>query len=169
MATLINRIALLFLFVAVGFTSTVHAKEVAAKSIKVHKPVVYATLPGTTTAPVYMELKNVGSENVTVTRVNSTVSVKAEIHGHIHSGGMMKMNYQPKLEIRKGSSVVMEPGGYHIMLIGLNKKLVAGEQVELSFTFSDGSSLTVFAPITDMKKAMQLKQNGMKMDMHSGH
>ena len=51
------------------------------------------------------------------------------------------------LAIPAGESVVLEPGGYHIMLIGLTGDLNAGESFTLTLTFEKAGEVTVEAII----------------------
>jgi copper(I)-binding protein len=70
-----------------------------------------------------------------------------EIHEVVMGdGGDMVM--QPKasgLVVAAGSSATLEPGGDHIMLMGVHDPLQPGDDVSLTLEFSDGSTLDVTA------------------------
>ena len=71
--------------------------------------------------------------------------------------GVMKMRQVEKIEVPAGSETVLEPGGYHVMLIGLKQSLELGQKVAITVNFDDGSSVPVEA---EVKTVM----GGMKMD-----
>ena len=57
---------------------------------------------------------------------------------------------QPKeggLTIAGGATETLKPGGNHVMLIGLDKDLVAGTEVTFTLEFSDGHLVEVTAPV----------------------
>jgi copper(I)-binding protein len=42
-----------------------------------------------------------------------------EIHEHTHKDGVMRMRQLYELTIKAGESVVLEPGGFHLMVFGI--------------------------------------------------
>lgn len=65
--------------------------------------------------------------------------------------GMGAMTMQPieSLELPAGETVVLEPGGYHIMLIDLVAPLESGEEIEVTLTFENGGERTITVPVQD--------------------
>jgi periplasmic copper chaperone A len=55
----------------------------------------------------------------------------------------------PQIDVRAGQTVVLEPGGFHIMLLQLVAPLQASQAVPVTVTFADGSSQTVTATVRD--------------------
>ena len=52
----------------------------------------------------------------------------AELHEHINDDGVMRMRKEEGgLVINPGQPTIMRPGGHHIMLMGLHKRLIAGK------------------------------------------
>jgi periplasmic copper chaperone A len=68
------------------------------------------------------------------------------------------------LSIPAGGSVVLKPGSYHVMLIGLKKALTAGEKFPLTLTFEKAGTISVTVPVQAMG-ATGDKGGGMG-DMH---
>lgn len=95
--------------------------------------------PGQANTAAFMTLTNSGEYPVDIIAADSDVSERAEIHAHKHDDGMMRMEKVDKLALSTGASVELKPGGYHLMLINLNKPLKEGEQVKVRFSLSDGS------------------------------
>jgi periplasmic copper chaperone A len=58
---------------------------------------------------------------------------------------MTGMHHAPSIAIPASGTVVLEPGGFHVMLDGLRRDLVAGETVELELTFERAGPVTVDA------------------------
>jgi len=56
--------------------------------------------------------------------------------------GVMRMRpIEGGLEIPSGGAVELKPSGMHLMLIGLKRPLVAGENVTVTLIFADGTRL----------------------------
>ncbi len=92
----------------------------------------------------FMELTNNHEESVTLIGGSCDCAETVEIHEVV--GGVM----QPKeggLAIAGGATETLKPGGNHVMLIGLDKDLVAGTEVTFTLEFSDGHTVEVTAPV----------------------
>ena len=72
-----------------------------------------------------------------------------EIHTHLHEDGVMKMRQINSLEIPGGESVVLEPGGLHLMLFKLQLPLT--EPLPLTLCFDDGECQTASAELRSLK------------------
>jgi len=59
------------------------------------------------------------------------------------SGGMMTMSEVDEIEVPAGETVVLAPGGYHIMLMDLVSQLSAGDTIELTLDFHESGEQTV--------------------------
>ena len=64
-------------------------------------------------------------------------------------GGMMTMAEVEKIPVAAGTTVALEPGGYHIMLMELAKPLVVGEKVKVTLTFEKAGDVVVEAEVRD--------------------
>ena len=63
--------------------------------------------------------------------------------------GMMEMVPIDELPIPAGETVVLEPGGYHVMLLELAAPLEVGTTVEVTFTFASAGDVVVEAEVRD--------------------
>jgi len=63
--------------------------------------------------------------------------------------GMMTMAEVAKIPVAAGTTVALEPGGYHIMLMELAKPLVVGEKVKVTLTFEKAGDVVVEAEVRD--------------------
>lgn len=64
-------------------------------------------------------------------------------------GGMMTMREVDSIAIPAGGTVALEPGGYHIMLLGLTEDLVVGDTIEVTLDFESGNTETVTAEVKE--------------------
>lgn len=55
----------------------------------------------------------------------------------------MKMRLVKAIDAKAGAPAVLEPGGLHIMLIGLKQPLKEGEKFPLTLTFEKAGSVSV--------------------------
>ena len=62
--------------------------------------------------------------------------------------GMMSMNAVPDLLLPLGASTAIEPGRYHIMLIGMKKSVNVGESFPITLTFATAPPLDVSVAVT---------------------
>jgi copper(I)-binding protein len=65
------------------------------------------------------------------------------------SGGMMNMRQVQSIPVAAGEKVELKPGGYHVMLIGLEKDLAVGDQLPVTLTFEPGGTVDVTAEVRE--------------------
>jgi periplasmic copper chaperone A len=61
--------------------------------------------------------------------------------------GMTGMHHIDRLDVPAGETVRLEPGGYHLMLMGLTADLAVGGTIELTLMFEQAGSVVVQAGI----------------------
>lgn len=104
-------------------------------------------LAGGNTA-VYFVLENGGAEADSLVDASGDVAQMVQIHrSTIDASGTMMMAEQEEVEIPAGGSVSFEPGGFHIMLIGLSKEIAPGDTVEITLAFEKAGEIQVTAPV----------------------
>lgn len=124
------------------------------------------TSPSMATAgAAYAEITNAGDEDDALigVSVDPSVADRAELHetvpadddqdddatGGGHGGGMMHMRAVEEIPVPAGGTAVLEPGGYHVMLLDLAAPLEVGDTVEITFTFERAGDVVVEADIRD--------------------
>lgn len=118
-----------------------------AADIQATDPYVRAVPPGQPNSAAFMSLSNRGGELRALVGAASDASEVAELHTHVMSDGMMRMRRIEKIDLPAGETVALEPGGLHIMLIGLKRELKPGDEVRLTLSFDDGEKVAVSAPV----------------------
>jgi hypothetical protein len=69
------------------------------------------------------------------------------MHTHSMQNGIMMMRQLEAVEIPAGGSVEFKPGGNHIMLIGLERPLVAGDRFPLTLKFEHGGMVETIVEV----------------------
>ena len=123
----------------------------AQPNIKVEDAWVRAVPPTSKMSAAYMVIKNEGNEPDKLVDVSNNASQITEIHETVEG----KMRRVKAIEIPAGKKVDLKPGGYHIMLINLNKPLKEGDKVELILKFEKSGEIKVEAPVRKGAKHMK--------------
>jgi copper(I)-binding protein len=61
----------------------------------------------------------------------------------------MTMQEVDRVDLPAGTAVALQPGGYHIMLLGLAEPLTLGETIEVTLQFENAGEQTVEVPVRD--------------------
>lgn len=94
-----------------------------------------ATAPGQKVGAAYMTLKS--AQPLTLVYVDSASADEVEIHSMTMNNGIMKMRKLEALALQPNKAEKLAPGGFHLMLFGLQKPLKTGETVTLKLCFKD--------------------------------
>lgn len=151
--------------------TNVQAGEMAADKVEPMNAYVREVPPVSRTSAAFMTLKNSGSETHAVVGASSPAAEVVELHTHLMGDdGMHRMREVEKVEVPAGGEAVLQPGGLHVMLINLTAPLKAGEQVELTLKYDDGSEETLSAEVKTVESTMMQHKGheGHSMD-HSKH
>lgn len=101
-----------------------------ADSVKIENAWVRATAPGQKVAGGFLELT--ADADMALVGGSSPVSRSLELHIMKMDGGVMEMRQVKEIALPKGQTVKLEPGGLHIMFIGIKKQLKAGDKAPLT-------------------------------------
>jgi periplasmic copper chaperone A len=107
------------------------------------------TPPAATVGAVYFSISNMGSKADLLLAVSSPIAARVELHDSRNVRGVVEMRELTSVPCPAGASVVSEPGGLHVMLIGLNRPLTAGAAFPLSLRFRDAGILTLQIPVVN--------------------
>jgi len=151
------------LSLAVAVSLPALAAGTAAEEVTVMDPYVRAVPPGQPNSAAFMTLKNSGDQEYAVVSGSSPAAKVVELHTHVHQDGMMMMRQIERIDLPGGEETVLEPGGLHVMLIGLRSELVPDETVQVTLEFNDGSTTTIDAPIRKVTgMGGMMKKKGMQ-------
>lgn len=140
---------------------TAHAHEYEVGDLTIIHPWSRATAPSAANGVAYMAITNNGDAEDVLIAAGAEVSGRAELHGHTMTDGVMQMRpVEGGIAIPPGETVYLEPSGLHVMLMGLEDRLVEGERISLTLEFQNAGILEVEASI---------EGPGAVLDLHSDH
>ena len=116
-----------FVFTALGVMAVSAAW---AGQITVSNAWVRATVPGQEVAGAFMDIQS--DANARLVSVRSTAIPRVEVHEMKMDGDVMRMREVKAIDLPKGATVSLKPGGYHIMLMNLKKPIAAGDKIPLT-------------------------------------
>lgn len=149
-----------FLFVATLALPATLALAGGDPSIDVIDPYVRAVPPGVPNSAAFMSLRNTRPRKNALVGVSSSVAKVAELHTHTMKDGVMSMRRIAEIPVAANATTELKPGGLHIMLIGLNRPLKAGDRIDLTLRFADGQALTLSVPVKTVAAAMRHHHGG---------
>lgn len=98
---------------------------------------------------VYFLVENRTTETQEMIAAVSGVAEAVEIHESQLSGDVMQMQRLESVSLGPGTEVVFEPGGLHIMLVGLKQELKTGDEIEVTLQFRNFDDITVRVPVQE--------------------
>ena len=136
-----RKTSLLFISIALFLSGCASDGEVVAQDLWVKSSEM--SINGGMTA-VYGTLTNNSSQDVVLVGGATEIAGVVEVHEMAMIGGEMKMQeIDGGLTIPAGKSIVLEPGGNHLMLMMLTDDLEAGEEISVTFDFDGAEDITV--------------------------
>ena len=119
----------------------------SAAEISVLDPYARAVPLGQPNSAVFMSLASRAAVDHALVGAQSPVAEVVELHTHLQEDGMMRMRRIERIDLPAGKTVVLQPGGLHVMLIGLKRALAPGDSVELTLLYDDGEQVTLEVPV----------------------
>lgn len=113
---------------------------------------------------VFAEITNPRDEPITLVGGSTEAASMVELHEVV--GGVMQEK-QGGMLIEPGATLTLEPGGDHIMLMGLTDPLEAGETVIVTIALDSGETLELEAAVRDYAGANEEYVGGGEMN-HGG-
>ncbi len=102
-----------------------------------------ATPPVSDVGVAYFVVHNPTAERDRIIGIRSPVAGRAKMHTTTMVNGVMKMRPTDVVEVLPGDSVSFEPGGRHVMLMGLGMPLKEGDRFPLTVRFERAPPVTV--------------------------
>lgn len=135
-----------------GESSNNSTSAAVAAQVSVSEPWARGTVGSTdpTMTAAFMLLDNPSDDDITLETVSSDVADRTELHEMVRKDGDMVMQATDGgIVIEAGKDMLLQPGGYHVMLMDLKQELEPGEEFDITLGFSDGSSITVTFPVKE--------------------
>jgi copper(I)-binding protein len=115
-----------------------------------------STVPGQNATGAFMTIAS--EKPLALVKASSTLIKNVEVHEMKMDAGVMKMREVKAIDVVPGKVTELKPGGYHIMLMGLEAPLVAGSKVPLTLTFKDKNNVetkvNIDADVRELSRSM---------------
>ncbi|WP_375056257.1 copper chaperone PCu(A)C [Zobellella sp. DQSA1] len=138
-----------YLFALVLLTSPSWAQ------VSVSEGYVRATPPMGPNTAAFMQLENGGDRDLALVSVASPQADKVELHRVLEQDGVMQMREVERIAVPAGATVSLQPGGLHIMLLGVKQPLAAGDEVSLELRWDNGDTEQWILPVRDIRAQPQ--------------
>lgn len=134
-----------FLFAALLLT----ACGTPEKEIEIHNAWVRPTVQGQNAA-VYFTLHNHTDTDDELLSISSTLTDTIEIHATKVENDVAQMSMLNSLPLAADEEVTFQPGGLHVMLVGVQQELVLGEHVGVILHFKEHADIVVNVHVEDI-------------------
>ena len=142
--------AILGLLAFAVLATLLRAQETEARvgNLQVAGASARATPPGATVGVIYFSIKNTGAAADVLESVSTPAARTVQLHATSVVNGVMQMREVKAVACPPGATVKAEPGGLHVMLIGLAAPLTLGTSLDVSLKFHAAGVLTLKVPVT---------------------
>jgi len=123
----------------------VACRVMAAASSLIVQDAWVRQVPGSPVAAVYLTLHNPTKQTISIVGVESSLASHAMIHETRTESGQSRMRPHEQLVVPPGQTVKLEPGGLHVMLLGITRPATVGQSVPLLLLLADGTKVEVAA------------------------
>jgi len=107
-----------------------------------------ATPPGVEVGAAYMVIKG-GSKDDRLVGASSERATMVHLHDVVEEDGVARMRSTEDVEISAGQRVELAPKGKHLMLMGLDAPLVAGQTYVLVLQFAESGEQKVTVTVRE--------------------
>lgn len=165
----------IFFRVLLSFWIAIIGSQIAqADNVKISDAWIRFAPPTVKAHAGYFQLDNAGAKERVIVGAQSPAYERVELHVSKVNDGIATMQKLEQVRVEPGKSLMFEPGGLHLMLIGPKEKQKEGESVSATLIFEDGSKVALTAIVKKsgmshgkMKHGHdhgKMKHDGMKMN-----
>lgn len=124
--------------------AAISAASALAEGVMATDAYAFATAASARAGGAYISLMNHGAAADRLVAARSDVARRVEVHEHRNDAGVMRMReVEAGIPLPAGGMIEMKPGGYHVMLMGLNAPLTAGDAFPVTLVFESGAEMVV--------------------------
>jgi periplasmic copper chaperone A len=105
-----------------------------------------ATVPGQDMGGAFLRIVG-GRSDDRLLGASSPLAMAVELHSMRMEGDVMRMRAVESIAVPAGKTVALSPGGFHLMLMGLNEPLKAGMRLPLTLHFEKAGDVPVEAQV----------------------
>ena len=97
----------------------------------------------------YMTIESSAEDELIGASVDMSVAMMTEVHETVNVDGGMKMQEVASIKVSPDQAIAMEPGSFHVMLMGLVKPLEIGQTIEVTLKFSKSGDKVIDVPVLE--------------------
>ena len=91
----------------------------------------------------FLVIRNTGTTPDRLVSGTTPVAGRLELHTHIRDGDVMRMRPVADIPVPANGEVTLQPGGLHLMLIGLTRPMNDGQTIPVTLRFEQAGEVTV--------------------------
>ena len=118
----------------------------AAEGIEVHDAWIRPAAKGGNGA-VYFVIRSAATDEII--SISSDEAAAVEMHESRMNGDVMEMRQLESVPLAAGEEVTFEPGGMHVMLVGLKQDLKAGDEIQVTLHFKNYQDILLPVPVQE--------------------
>lgn len=147
------------------FSVLAQAQDYTLGSLSINHPWARATAPGAPVGGGFMSISNRGDQPDRLIAASADFAGEVQIHESSMAEGMMRMQHLPGgITVPEKGRLVLRPGSYHLMFMGLQRRLVEGEHETVTLVFEHAGEIDVQLTIAGPgEKGPHQEGEGMEM------
>ena len=110
-----------------------------------------ATIGADRPAVFYVEITNGGSTDDALIGITTPAANMPMLHETVVTDGIASMPHAMSIPVPAGATVVLSPGGYHGMLMGLATALKEGDRFPVTLTFENAGEVTIDVDVLSLR------------------
>lgn len=134
--------------------------------VTVTDPWVRATVPAQKATGAFMQLNSKTDARLIDA---SSPGLRTEIHEMAMQDNVMRMRQLDGLDLPAGKTVVLKPGGYHVMFFDLKNQIKEGDVVPLTLVFENKDKKRETVQLKVPARALNTAPAAAATKDHSGH
>ena len=138
--------------VSLMISSAYAAEKVKLGNLEIEDPYTRATVSAQKVGGGFVGIENKGPVDKLIA-ASSSAAKEVQLHSMSMEGNVMKMREVKSIDVPANGEVKLQPGGLHLMFIGLNKQLKAGESVPVKLKFEKAGEIEVQFHVKDVRPA----------------
>ncbi|MEL6680754.1 MAG: copper chaperone PCu(A)C [Pseudomonadota bacterium] len=142
------KIFIAALCAAAALAAPALAQDYKLGALLIEGPHIFETPPTARTAAGYMVITNTGEADALLISADSPVRTTELHRTETDANGVRRMREQEDgIVIPAGQSVTFEPGGLHVMYMGLENAVQEGQDMPTTLVFESEGSIEVIFPV----------------------
>lgn len=137
----------IFVTITLGLLALPVAASAGEGNLEITGAWIRALPPSQPGTAAYLTLHNEGGRPAVIRGGSVEGAGRVEIHTTREVDGLLRMVPLSTLEVPPGGSVVLEPGGTHLMVLDLERMPTAGESRRLCLQVEGGASVCTDAAV----------------------